>query len=129
MTEQDFRDWLERYLRPQERRDAETIKEIFARDGVYWWGPYGEPRRGVEAIYEHHRNALSHQEDIHYRYDILAVTETYGLARFYLSIRDLTPGAPNRYEGIFMVHLDEAKKCTLFQEWYNSTVVDEEQAG
>ena len=125
MTESDFRAWLERYLRPQEKRSAEAIKDIFAEDGVYWWGPYGEPRHGVDAIYEHHQNALSHQEDIHYSYDILATTEKYGLARFYLKIRDREPGAPNRYEGIFMVHLNDKQKCTLFEEWYNSTAVDE----
>ena len=84
MTESDFNEWLEKYLRPQEQRSADKIKEIFTEDGVYWWGPYGEPRHGVDAIYEHHRNALSHQEDIHYSYDILATTEAYGLARFYL---------------------------------------------
>jgi hypothetical protein len=125
MTESDFKDWLEKYLRPQEQRSADKIKEIFAEDGVYWWGPYGEPRHGVDAIYEHHRNALSHQEDIHYSYDILATTEDYGLARFYLKIKDQHPGAPNRYEGIFMVHLNNEKKCTLFEEWYNFTTVDE----
>ena len=125
MTESDFRDWLENYLRPQEERSAEKIKEIFAEDGVYWWGPYGEPRHGVDAIYEHHRNALSHQEDIHYSYDILTTTEEYGLARFYLKIKDHEPEAPNRYEGIFMVHLNDKRKCTLFQEWYNFTTVPE----
>ncbi|MDP6776654.1 MAG: nuclear transport factor 2 family protein [Candidatus Latescibacteria bacterium] len=127
MTESDFREWLERYLRPQEKRSAEAIRNLFAEDGVYWWGPYSEPCRGVDAIYLHHRNALSRQEDIHYRYDILAVTERYGLARFYLKIKDLAPGEPNRYEGIFMVHLDDENRCTLFQEWYNATTVDGDQ--
>ena len=125
MTKPDFKEWLEKYLRPQEQRSADKIKEIFAEDGVYWWGPYGEPRQGVKAIYEHHRNALSHQEDIQYSYEILATTEAYGLARFYLKIKDHNPGAPNRYEGIFMVHLNEENKCTLFEEWYNFTTVDE----
>ena len=125
MTESDFNEWLEKYLRPQEQRSADKIKEIFTEDGVYWWGPYEEPRQGVDAIYEHHRNALSHQEDIHYSYEILATTEAYGLARFYLKIKDHNPGAPNRYEGIFMVHLNEENKCTLFEEWYNFTTVDE----
>ena len=125
MTESDFNEWLEKYLRPQEQRSADKIKEIFAEDGVYWWGPYGEPRQGVKAIYEHHRNALSHQEDIQYSYEILATTEAYGLARFYLKIKDHNSGAPNRYEGIFMVHLNEENRCTLFEEWYNFTTVDE----
>jgi len=120
MTEEVFHDWLENYLRPQEQRSAEWIKEIFAEDGVYWWGPFYEARRGVEAIYEHHRNALSHQIALKYSYEILAVTDTYGVARFHLTLNDLMPREPNEYDGIFLVHLNEQNQCTLFEEWYHS---------
>jgi hypothetical protein len=125
MTTEAFRDWLEQYLRPQEKRNAEKIKELFAADGVYWYGPYYSPRRGVQAIYEHHRNALSHQENLKYRYEILATTSECGIAKFYLQLRDLIPGEPNRYEGIFLVYLNSQNQCTLFQEWYHSTTVNE----
>lgn len=121
MTKEVFQAWLEKYLRPQERRSAETIKEVFAEDGVYWWGPFYEPRRGVQAVYEHHKNALSHQTDLKYDYEILAVTERYGIARFHLTLNDLMPGEPNEYDGLFLVHLNEQNQCTLFEEWYHST--------
>lgn len=121
MTEEIFRDWLERYLRPQEQCDPEAIKELFSEEGVYWWGPFNEPRHGVNSIYMHHKNALSHQEDIKYTYEILATSEDYGIAKFYLTLNDLVPDEPDTYEGIFLVYLNDKKKCTLFQEWYNST--------
>lgn len=123
MTEDAFRAWLEAYLRPQEKRSAEKIKELFAEDGVYWYGPYYPPREGVQAIYEHHKNALSHQEDLRYAYEILASTDDYGIARFNLTLKDLMPGEPNTYEGIFLVYLDRDNRCTLFQEWYHGTTV------
>ena len=124
MTEGDFRNWLEAYLRPQEQRSAEGVKEVFAEDGVYWWGPFSEARHGVAAIYAHHKNALSHQSDLKYEYDILATTETYGIARFHLTLVDHQRDEPNTYDGIFQVHLNADGKCTLFEEWYHSTKRD-----
>jgi len=120
VTEEAFRTWLESYLRPQEQRSAEMIKNVFAKDGVYRWGPFYESRRGHKAIYEHHRNALSHQTDLKYEYWILAVTEEYGIARFHLSLRELMKGGPDEYDGIFVIRLNQDNKCTLFEEWYHS---------
>lgn len=121
MTPHVFQKWLESYLRRQEQRDATVVRELFAEDGVYWWGPFCSPRRGVEAVYEHHRNALSHQSDIKYEYQILATTEKHGVARFHLRLNDHMPNEPNTYDGIFVVQLNEERKCTLFEEWYHST--------
>lgn len=120
MTKATFEKWLDDYLRPQELRSAEKIKDLFAADGVYWWGPFYEARHGVDAIYEHHRNALSHQTDLKYDYEILAVTDQYGIARFHLVLNELTEGEPTEYDGIFLVHLNHDDRCTLFEEWYHS---------
>jgi hypothetical protein len=125
MTEAVFAKWLDDYLRPQEQRSAEKIKELFATDGVYWWGPFYEARHGVKAIYEHHRNALSHQTDLKYDYEILAATDQYGIARFHLVLNERIRGEPTEYDGIFLVHLNEENKCTLFQEWYHSRMREE----
>lgn len=123
MTEAVFRRWLDAYTRRQEQRDPDVVKELFAADCVYWWGPFNEPRRGRQATYEHHRNALSHQTEIAYSCEVLATTADYGVARFRLSLVDHIPGEPNAYDGIFVVHLAGDGKCTLFEEWYHSTTV------
>jgi len=122
MTRNDFRDWLERYLRPQEKCDPECIWDTFAEDGVYWWGPFNEPRCGIHAIYAHHKNALSHQNDLKYTYQILAVTDQCGIARFHLTLADHVPGEPNEYDGILVVRLNDEQKAVLFEEWYHSRV-------
>ena len=120
MTREDFQNWVEAYLRPQEQCDPECIRQVFAEDGVYWWGPFNESRYGIEAIYQHHKHALSHQSDLHYTYEILAVTETCGIARFHLTLTEQMPGAPDEYDGIFLVYLNAEHKCTRFEEWYHS---------
>jgi hypothetical protein len=116
-----FDQWLQRYIDCQERGEPEGIRQLWAEDGVYWWGPFEEPRYGVEAVYEHHRDALSHQSDWKCECEVLAVTDKYGIARFHLTLNDEMLGAPNTYDGIFLVHLDDEGRCTLFQEWYHST--------
>lgn len=119
MTKEQFERWLEEYLTPQKKRSPEKIRELFAEDGVYWYGPYYEPRKGVDAIYNHHKNALSHQEEINYEWKVLAVTVEYGIAWFDLTLKDLHPNEPGAYQGIFKVHLNDESRCVLFEEWYN----------
>jgi hypothetical protein len=125
MNKDMFEQWLQSYIDCQQRGEPETIRELWAEDGVYWWGPFEEPRYGVEAVYEHHRNALSHQSDWACEYRILSVTAEYGIAHFHLSLSDDMPGEPNTYDGIFLVHLNDEGKCTLFQEWYHGTTMPE----
>ena len=98
-----------------------------ADDGVYCWGPFNPPRRGLKATYEHHKNALSHQTDWRCRYAILAVSEEHGIARFRLTLKDDLPGEPNTYDGIFLVRLNDQGKCTLFEEWYHSTTTQADE--
>jgi ketosteroid isomerase-like protein len=124
MTRKSFGKWLEGYVRAQERGDAEAIKEVFTEDGVYWFGPYNEPRRGLQAIYEHHKNALARQSDHRFDYEILATTEEYGIAKFRLFLKRIDTGEKMEYEGIFLVHLDDSNRCTLFEEWVNSRIMD-----
>lgn len=114
-----YSNWLKKYLKEQEKKNAGIIKELFDKDGEYWWGPFNKPCIGLEAIYEHHSKALSHQDDIKYEYEVLAVNKNFCLAKFYLKVNDLMPNEPNTYEGIFQVFLNDAGKCLLFKEWYN----------
>ncbi|HDY64675.1 MAG TPA: nuclear transport factor 2 family protein [Phycisphaerae bacterium] len=117
----NYEQWLENYLVLHMARDASRIPELFAEDGVYWYGPYYQPRNGVDAIYEHHQNALSHQEDIKCKWKILAVTDEFALAWFDLTLKDLMEDEPNAYQGIIKFTLDDEGKCTFFEEWYNCT--------
>ncbi len=116
-----YEQWIENYLVPQMANDASKIPELFADEGVYWYGPYFEPRKGVDAIFEHHRNALSHQENIKYTWKILASNDEFALAWFDLTLKDLAENEPSAYQGIFKITLDEHGTCTLFEEWYNFT--------
>lgn len=121
LSEDNLRQWLEQYTTTQECGNAEAIRTLFADESVYWWGPFYEPRVGVEAVYEHHRKALTRQFFRDYRFDIWAVREQDGIAWFQLRIENRENGRLSDYEGIFQIFLDKENKCKLFKEWYNYT--------
>ena len=116
-----YEKWLDHYLTPQMINNPEIIKEIFAEDCRYCYGPYFASRNGLQETYEHHKNALSHQKNIKYIWKLLAATEKYGIAWFDLTLDDESPGEPNAYQGIFKITLNDDDKCALFEEWYNMT--------
>ncbi len=119
-TREAFEQWLDDYLRPQQQRSAEKIKELFTEDATYAYGPFFEPRVGIDAIYNHHKNALSHQNDLKYTWNVLAVTEDYGLAHFHLTLTEQVEGEPNTYDGVFLVYLNAHGRCTRFEEWWHA---------
>jgi hypothetical protein len=119
-TREAFEQWLDDYLRPQQQRSAEKIKELFTDDATYSYGPYFEPRVGIDAIYNHHKNALAHQDDLDYTWKVLAVTDEYGVAHFHLTLTDHVEGEPNTYDGVFLVYLIRDGRCTRFEEWWHA---------
>ncbi len=124
MDRDSFESWLESYVRPWEARNPEPMRDIWAEDATYWWGPYNDPRHGREAIHAHHVNAIDNQEDIKFKYEILATSRDTGVARFWLNLVNRKTGLRSEYDGIFAVCLNADNRCTLFQEWYHSREVD-----
>ncbi len=121
MTLDELDRWLDVYGRAWERQDVDAFVACFAEDAVYHWGPYSEPLRGHEAIRARTEEALSHQEDVRFGHEPLAITpDGRGLARWWASMRIAPPGAESEMEGIFLVSLGVDGRCTEFREWWNT---------
>jgi hypothetical protein len=55
---------------------------------------------------------------VQFGHEVLAITpDGRGIARWWVSFD--VPGAGIDLEGIFLVTLDEAGRCTDFREWWN----------
>ncbi len=120
MNEADFRHWLDRYGAAWEAQDPDAAASIFTPSGTYAWGPFNEPVRGREAIREAWDYATrGQQSDIRFGYEVLAVTDGRGIARWWASMRVNATGQPVRMEGIFLVTLDKDGLCEVFREWWN----------
>jgi hypothetical protein len=113
--------WLDAYGHAWEEQDSDAAAALFTDSGVYAWGPFSDPIRGVEAIRKAWATATQgNQHDIRFGYEILGTTaDGRGIARWWASMLALPSRTPTRMEGIFLVTLAEDGRCELFREWWN----------
>lgn len=119
MNLERFQTWLNNYGRAWESRDPQAAANLFAEDGMYQVTPFEEPLRGRAAIYEYWTSVTQSQQDIHFRNEILAVTEYLGVVRWQTSFVRIPSGVQVQLDGIFVVALDAENSCTVFKEWWH----------
>jgi hypothetical protein len=115
-----FSKWLDDYGSAWERQDPDAAAAIFSEGATYAWGPFTEPIKGRQAIRDAWKYATQGQQNnIKFDYEVLAVVDGRGIARWWASMDSLPAGTPVRMEGIFLVELAEDGRCDTFQEWWN----------
>jgi ketosteroid isomerase-like protein len=121
MDEDGFRQWMDAYRRAYERRDPDAAASLFAEDATYQWGPFGDLLRGPAAIRARWAAAVGDSSETDYRFDyeVLAVTEDLGVARWMASAAVPARGVRLRYDGVFAVALGREGLCREFREWWN----------
>jgi hypothetical protein len=120
MTLDELDRWLDTYGRAWERKDVDGFVACFAPDADYYWGPWDEPLRGHDAIRAQTEEAVSHQANVRFGHELLGVTpDGRGLARWWVSMEVPAQQTSDELEGIFLVTLDDAGRCTDFREWFN----------
>lgn len=93
---------------------------LFTEGATYQWGPFEEPLRGREAIRARWTDAVGAQAEVSFGHEPLAVTEAWGLARWWVSFAVPAAGLRVRLEGIFQIALDDDGLCSEFREWWNA---------
>lgn len=111
-----FKSWLDAYGRSWQTRDPQAATTLFAIDATYQETPFDEPMRGRAAIHEYWSNASRSQDQIRFGYEILAVTQNVGIARWWASFVSIPSGAQVKLDGIFVVSLDAENRCNAFRE-------------
>lgn len=119
MTRESFAAWLEAYGRAWEARDPAAAAHLYADEGTYQVTPFLEPMRGRAAILEYWKHVAQTEEDIRFGYEILAVTEERGIARWWASFVRVPPGLKTKLDGIFVIAFDGEGKCTSLREWWH----------
>jgi uncharacterized protein (TIGR02246 family) len=119
MTPNAFARWLDTYGRAWESRDSQAAADLFTEDGTYQVTPFVEPMRGRQAILEYWTNVAQTEQNIHFGYEILAVTPEHGIARWWASFVILPPGLQTKLDGIFLIALDENGRCHSLREWWH----------
>lgn len=104
-----------------ERQDADAAAALFTPDAAYQWGPFGELLRGPDEIRARWEQASDPRaEPVTFDYEVIAVTDTIGVARWLATHSYPSEGKRFRYDGIFEVALDGDGRSTSFREWWNT---------
>jgi hypothetical protein len=120
MNQETFARWLAEYGAAWEGRDPEAAARLFTTDGLYYWTPFEEPKRGLPAIAEAWREATSGQKDIHFRSEILAVSEERAWCRWWCNYTRLASGVQVQLDGIFQCSFTAEGLCSEFREWWHA---------
>ncbi len=120
MTREDFDRWLRAYGQGWVEQRPDGKQQLFSEDATYMFTPFHPLIRGLDAIGRYSRNAASLQSDVEFRYEILAVTEDYGINRWWASLTWRQSGQRIHFDGIYQVYLNEQNLCYRFDEWWHS---------
>lgn len=119
MNESAFTQWLDAYGRAWESRDARAAAELYADDGTYQVTPFLDPLRGRRAILDYWTEVARTEKEISFRYEVLAITEQYGIARWQASFIRIPPGLATKLDGVFVISLNAQGKCSSLREWWH----------
>jgi hypothetical protein len=115
--------WLQRFARAWEERDPDGAAALFSEHGSYRETPFDEPLRGAQAIRTYWSNLPQAQSDIRFAYELLAVTEQWGIAHWHGSYTPVDRATRLELDGILLVSLDDDGRCEDFREWSNRRLV------
>jgi hypothetical protein len=118
MDRNSFDAWLDLYGKAWMNRDAEAAASLYAEDATYQITPFDEPLKGRPAICEYWRGVTATEENIAFDYEILAVTDKMGIARWRASFVRVPPGLATKLDGIFLIAIDRNGKCASLREWW-----------
>jgi uncharacterized protein (TIGR02246 family) len=119
MHREALKHWLDSYGRAWMARDPQAAAALYADDATYQVTPFEEPLRGRAAIHEYWVGVSRTEEKIQFDYEILAITEESGIARWRASFVRVPPGLETKLDGIFLISLDSTGRCKSLREWWH----------
>jgi hypothetical protein len=117
MNLDSLKSWLDAYGRAWESRDPEAAAVLFTEDAFYQESPYDEPMRGRSKIVEYWSHVPRTQDDIHFNYEIIALTGEVASAHWSTSFIRIPSNAKVRLDGIFLLKF-ENNRCKSLREWW-----------
>lgn len=119
MTAVGFESWLRSYGAAWENRDSAAAARLFTQDAEYYWTPFDAPQRGREQIAAAWDGAVAQQRDVHFEFEVLAVTSTRNIARWRAEFSSANTGDKVRLDGILTAEFDANGRCRAFREWWH----------
>lgn len=119
MDEHGFDRWLKGYGDAWERQDPDAAVRLFAGEAKYYETPFDAPMVGLDAVREYWSEGAAAQRDIHFAYDLLALVDNTGIARWTSSFTRVPSGVVVRLDGMLSALFDKDGLCVEFREWWH----------
>ena len=120
MNRELLQKWLEEYVEAWRTYEPEKIRNLFSENALYFYSPFDEQThlRGREAIVADWLKAPDAVGSWEAHYVPVAVEGNVGVAQG--RSRYFTPDGSiqKQFDNIFVLHFDEAGRCTRFTEWF-----------
>jgi len=115
-----FKGWLDAYGAAWEKGEARAASELFSDNAEYYETPFEKPMIGRAAIHKYwQEGAGDAQRDIHFSYDVTALSANRGLAQWRASFVRVPSGRRVELDGILSAEFDDAGHCRVFREWWH----------
>ncbi len=121
LRKQSLDAWLAAYGAAWEARDPGAAARLFAADALYFWTPFGPPKRGQGEIAAAWEQATARQRDIRFKYEIWSVSDMRAVAHWHTKFTRIATGLPVEIDGVLLAEFDPAGACRLFREWWHSS--------
>ena len=127
MTETDFREWLRRYGAAWESRDPKAAAGLCTENAEYYWTPFGDPKRGPGEIEVAWAEATSRQRSVRFRFEILAISGSIGIAKWHTQLVRAQTGREIEIDGVLTAEFEHSGRCRVFREWWHSSELEPPQ--
>ena len=120
MNRESLQIWLDKYVEAWRRYEPAQIGNLFSEDAFYFYSPFDEhnPVRGRDAIVSAWLEEPDPVGSWEARYVPVAVEGNVGVAQGRTRYRQADGAVAREFDNIFVLHFDEAGRCTRFTEWY-----------
>jgi ketosteroid isomerase-like protein len=115
----DANEFLEKYKKAWERRDADFAAGLFTRDARYRENPFGEPIIGREAIHDYWAAATAGQQDISFTVTNSLHSGYVLIVEWTCSYRDRSSGKQRQLAGMFFADF-YGNQVRAFREYWQS---------
>ena len=120
MTTKQFDKWLHDLKLAWETTDPQAAVNLCAEKVEWHEVPFGQPYTTRQEVLDEWQDLSTQQKDIQVTYEIITVSDSFGIAHWNAKFTRLPSGEKAHLDGIYKVSLDENNLCTEFHQWYNS---------
>jgi hypothetical protein len=120
MNRELLQKWLEEYVEAWRTYEPEKIRNLFSENALYFYSPFDEQThlRGREAIVADWLKQPDEAGSWEAHYAPVAVEGNVGVAQGRSRYFESDGSIRKEYDNIFVLHFDDAGRCTRFTEWF-----------